>query len=112
MSTRVDISDISVQATRVVRQYTYGQLDDILESEQGVEGFFDYYDEWESDDIEDFEYTVEVAGVINANLHRRQQEDKQAVIDKQKKQIEELEEALAFLKKEFKDKLKAKGEEE
>ena len=35
------------------KQNSYGQLDDILETEQGVEGFFDYHDEWEDDDIED-----------------------------------------------------------
>lgn len=95
MSTKVDISDISVTATRVVRQYSYGQLDDILQTEQGVEGFFDYYDEWEDDDIEDFEYEVEVAGVISASLHSRRQEDQQAEIDRQKKTIEELREKVA-----------------
>jgi|TARA_A100001391_G_scaffold202951_1_gene193968 hypothetical protein len=112
MSVFVDISDISIHATRTVIQESYAQLGDILDNEQGVEGFFDYHDEWDNEEADDFQYEVEVAGVISASAHKRHHEEKQAVIDRQKKQIKELTEALAFLKKEVKDKVKAKGEEE
>ena len=98
MSTEVDISDISVQATRVVRQYSYGQLDDILETEQGVEGFFDYHDEWEDDDIEDFEYRVEVEGVVPMDRHKQ-------FIDNLQKRIDRLEATIEKMKNK-------KGEEE
>ena len=91
MSTQVDISNISVQATRVVRQYSYGQLDDILETGQGVEGFFDYYDEWEDDDTEDFEYTVEVEGVIPMDRHRNFVESLQKRIEKLEDTIKQME---------------------
>ena len=92
MSTEVDISDISVQATRVVRQYSYGQLDDILETEQGVEGFFDYHDEWEDDDTEDFEYRVEVEGVVPMDRHKQ-------FVDNLQKRIDRLEGIIEKMKK-------------
>ena len=105
MSAFVDISDIAVHATRTVQQTSYGQLGDILDNQQGVEGFFDdYHDDWEDDcDADDFEYEVEVSGVISASAHKRFQEEKQAVINRQKKTIEELREKLDKMKKEAKD---------
>lgn len=111
MSAFVDISDISIHATRTVRQTSSAQLDDVLDNEQGVEGFFDYYDDWEDDcDVDEFEYEVEVSGVVSDTAHKRVHDEKQAVIDRQKKEIEGLKETLALLS-EQKDKLKKQAED-
>ena len=111
MSAVVDISDIAIHATRTVRQTSSAQLDDVLDNEQGVEGFFDYYDDWEDDcDVDDFEYEVEVSGVVSASTHKRVYEEKQAVIDKQKKTLEELRKAVEMANAKLR-KMK-KGEEE
>ena len=72
MSAFVDISDISIHATRRVVQTSYAQLDHVLDNEQGVEGFFEYHDDWEDDcDADDFEYEVEVEGVISGSQWKK-----------------------------------------
>ena len=111
MSAFVDISDIAIHATRTVRQTSSAQLDDVLDNEQGVEGFFDYYDDWETDcDADDFEYEVEVSGVVSASTHKRGHDEKQAVIDRQKTDLEvsavtikELREKIDKMKKQVED---------
>ena len=103
MSVFVDISDITVHATRTVVQESCAMLDDVLDNEQGVEGFFEYYDDWDTEEAEDFEYQVEVAGVISVSAHKRVHDEKQAVIDRQKKTIEELREKLDKMKKQAND---------
>ena len=110
MSVFVDISDITVHATRRVVQESCAMLDDVLDNEQGVEGFFEYYDDWDTEEAEDFEYQVEVAGVISVSAHKRVHDEKQAVIDRQKKEIEGLKESLALLSAQ-KDKLKKQAED-
>tara|TARA_R100001086_G_scaffold132236_1_gene68690 strand:- start:240 stop:632 length:393 start_codon:yes stop_codon:yes gene_type:complete len=95
MSAFVNISDINIHATRTIRQTSYAQLDDILSNEQGVEGFFDYYNDWEDDcDVDDFEFEVEVSRVIGETTHKKIVEGNQAVIDRQKKTIDELRQEL------------------
>ena len=103
MSAFVDISDISIHATRTVVQESYAQLGDVLDGEQGVEGFFDYYDDWENDEADEFEYQVEVFGVITTSVHKRHIEEKQAVIDKHKKTIEELNQKIEKLENQIID---------
>ena len=111
MSAFVDISDFAIHATRTVRQTSSAQLDDVLDNEQGVEGFFDYYDDWEDDcDVDDFEYEVEVSGVVSASTHKRVHDEKQAVIDRQKTDLEvsavtikELREKIDKMKKQVED---------
>ena len=86
----VEISDISIYATRTVTQNSYAHLDDILDNGQGIEEFFEEHDEWENHETENFEYEIEVAGVVSRSYHEECKEKSQSVIDRQREQIKEL----------------------
>lgn len=72
--TYVDISDISIHATRTVIQASYAQLADVIEDGGSVEDFFDYHDDWENDCDEDFSYEIEVSGVVPMDRYKHLQE--------------------------------------
>ena len=90
MSIRISSDDLHIHAERTIRQYQYADLDSMLAAGQDPEDFFEYQDEWEDDEQEEFEYHIEVSGVVSQSLHNKVREDMLGRIEDLEKQIKDL----------------------
>lgn len=90
MSLRISSDMIAIHAERTIRQYSYADLDSMLGEGQDAEDFFECQDEWEDDEQEEFEYHIEVSGVVSQSLHNKVRTDMLERIEKLEKQIKDL----------------------
>ena len=106
----VDVNDIEIfaQKKRTVWVSGYDTLEQVLNSGYDIDSYFDEYQDWEEDDYddEDFQYQINVSGVISQSQHNNAVERLTEKIDKLQKQVEEL------LKKDLNLKKHDKVEEE
>jgi len=107
---KIDISDIDIYATKKRIQWLSGfaPMDYVLESGYAIDEYFEYNDDWEEEDTDDeeFNYEINVNGVISQSDHNNAVERLTEKIDKLQKQVEEL------LKKDLNLKKHDKVEEE
>lgn len=100
MSLTISSDMISIHAERVIRQYQYADLDSMLAAGQDPEDFFEYQDEWEDNEQEEFEYHIEVTGVVSQSLHSKVRTELFDRIAKLEKQIKDLSKMENWEKKE------------
>jgi len=90
MSIRISSDMIEIHAERTIRQYQCADLDSMLAEGQDPEDFFEYQDQWEDSEQEEFEYHIEVSGVVSQSLHNKVRTDMLERIEKLEKQIKDL----------------------
>lgn len=71
MGVEVQPEDVEIYATRQVCQYSNVNLDDLLDSGNNMEGYFEYDAEWEDEDVQGVEYTIQVDGVVGQDFHNK-----------------------------------------
>ena len=95
MSLRISSDMISIYAERTIRQYSEADFDSLLGSGMDAEDYFECQVDWENEEYEDFEYHIEVSGVVSQTEVNTVRTQLQERIQKLEKQIE------ALLKKEL-----------
>ena len=96
MSLRVSSDMISIYAERTVTQYSQADFDSLLGSGMDAEDFFECH-EWE-DEVDNFEYHIEVSGVVSQTEVNTVRTQLQERIQKLENQIAELKQDGWFTK--------------
>ena len=90
MGVEVQPVDVDVYATRQVSQCSWVNLNDVLDSGNNMEDYFEYDADWEDDEVENLEYRIEVNGVVTQDFHDKRMNEFRDRVEKLEKQIVEM----------------------